>query len=285
MSVNGVSSNTFGSYAKRIGRIYLHTTFGTGADEFWESMNNSIFDKKAPWYAPYRNANFKNFGDKFKQAYQSVEAHEAAIRKANGNSYLKAFWHQFTTIPKVFQDEWRLGGEVAKRAGKSVAAGKARGVFKALMKRFPMIGGLLAVGFQLPNIISAFTSKDGGVATGLLETGKAAAKIGIDTAGFMIGQALIPIPLVGGIIGSMVAGALGEAVLGKGFAEKQTAKNGESHLPGWMPYVAQNDGNGQQIHESGAYGWTPPQPAMTDEQLLQMAQYMNSGGGLNYLYG
>ena len=64
MSVNGVSSNTFGSYAKRIGRIYLHTTFGTGADEFWESMNNSIFDKKAPWYAPYRNANFKNFGDK-----------------------------------------------------------------------------------------------------------------------------------------------------------------------------------------------------------------------------
>ena len=152
------------------------------------------------------------------------------------------------------------------------------------MKRFPMIGGLLAVGFELPNIFSAFTSKDGGVATGLLETGKAAAKIGIDTAGFMIGQALIPIPLVGGIIGSMVAGALGQAVLGKGFSEKQAEKNGESHLPGWMPYIAQNNENGQQIPMQGS-GWVPPQATMTDEQILQMAQYMNSGGGWQYLFG
>lgn len=280
MSVSGVTPNTFGSYAKRIGRIYLHSTFGTGADEFMSSMNKSIFDNKAPWYAPYKNSNWKDFKSKFKQALKDVEVHEEAIRKANGNSYFKAFWEQFRTIPKVFKDEWRLGGEAAKRAGKSVAWGKLGGVNKALMKRMPLIGGLLAVGFQIPNIINSFTNKDGGLGTGLLETGKAVAKIGLDTAGFMVGQALIPIPFVGGIIGSMIASAVGEKILGKSFNEKQAEKNGESVAPGWMPYVAQ----GKQ-QNSSVPAWTPPKATMSDEQLLALAQYMNRGVGLNYRYG
>lgn len=279
MSVNGVSSNTFGSYAKRIGRIYLHTTFGTGADEFMTSMNKSIFDSKAPWYAPYRNANTKDFWTKFKQAMKDVEVHEEAIRKANGNSYLKAFWHQIRTIPEVFSAERKAGVAAAKAAKTSTFWGGFKGVNKAFMKRMPLIGGLLAVGFQIPNLITAFTHKDGGIATGLLETGKAAAKIGLDTAGFMVGQALIPIPFVGGIIGSCIASWLGEKVLGKSFAEQK----GEQSLPGELPYIAQN--NGGQSQGAGVPDWVGPKPTMSDEELIQMAQYMNRGGGLDYSYG
>lgn len=281
MGVNGVSSNTFGTYAKRIGRIYLHSTFGTGADEFMSSMSKSIFDSKAPWYAPYRNANWTDFGKKFKQALKDVEVHEEAIRKANGNSYLKAFWQQVKTIPDVFSAERKAGVAAAKAAGKSTFWGGFKGVNKALMKRMPLIGGLLAVGFQIPNLITAFTHKDGGVATGLLETGKAVAKIGLDTAGFMVGQALIPIPFVGGIIGSCVASWLGEKILGKSFAEKK----GESSLPGELPYVAENTTDSGKSKSSGGTDWVGPQPTMTDEELIQAAKYMSRGGGLDYRYG
>ncbi len=281
MGVSGITSSSFASYAKRVGRIYLHTTFGTGADEFMSSMNKSLFDPKAKWYKPYKNAKWENFGDKFKRALRDVETHEAAIRKANGNSYMKSFWEQFRTIPKVFQDEWRIGGEAAKRAGKSTFWGKLGGANKALMKRMPLIGGLLAVAFQVPNVIKAFTHPEGGVGTGLAETGKAVAKIGLDTAGFMVGQALIPIPFVGGMIGCMVTSFLGEKILGKSFSEKQAAKNGESNMPGYIPYVAQNN-NGQQVPMQGYSGWTPPQPTMSDEQLMQMTQYLNRGINFDY---
>lgn len=280
MSVSGVASNTFGSYARRVGRIYLHSTFGTGMDEFMASMNSSIFGKCPPkkhWYSnPYKGSDWSNFGTKFKDALKAVEKHEETLRKANGNSYWKAFWKQLRTIPDVFKEEWKLGGEAAKKANKSVFWGKLGGANKALMKRMPLIGGLIAVATQIPNIVSAFTSKEGGVGTGLVETGKAAAKLGLDTAGFMVGQALIPIPFVGGIIGSIVASTVGEAILGKSFSEKQAEAKGESHLPGALPYIAENSqgGNGS----GGFVPWIPPQADWTTEEITAMGQRLNAMG-------
>jgi len=276
MGVTSITSPTFLNYAKRIGRVYMHSTFGTGADEFMTSLNKSIFSarpKNAPWYNPYKGAKFDDFWTKFKNAFKEVEKHEAAVRKANGNSYIKSFWKQITSIPKTFADEWKLGGEVAKRAKKSVLWGKIGGANKALMKRMPLIGGLMALGFQIPNVINAFTSKDGGVATGLLETGKAVAKIGLDTAGFMIGQALIPIPLVGGLIGSFAASFLGEKILGKSFSQKQEEAAGQQQiLPTWTPYIAQGSGI---PNFSGSSGFVPPQSAYSAEQLMNMKQYLD----------
>lgn len=282
MSVNGVTSNTYLNYAKRVGRVYLHSTFGTGMDEFMASMDKSIFGKCAPkkhWYSlRWGEADWSNLGGKFKDGFRAIEKHEAALRKANGGSWFKAFWHQLSTIPEVFSKEWKAGGAAAKAAGKSVTWGKLGGANKALMKRMPLIGGLIAVATQVPNLISAFTHKDGGVGTGLLETGKAVGKLGLETAGFMVGQALIPIPFVGGIIGSIAAGWLGEKILGKSFSEKQAEANGESPaVPGWAPFIAQNN-TPQGADSGGQYsGWTPIKPTMTDEEILRAAQYLNGG--------
>ena len=130
------------------------------------------------------------------------------------------FTSQLSSTPELFKKEWIAGGKAAKAAGKSQLWGKIGGANKALMKRMPLIGGLIMVATQIPNLYKAFTDKDGGVATGLLETGKAVAKVGIDTAGFMIGQALIPIPFVGGMIGCMASSWLGEKILGKSYSDK-----------------------------------------------------------------
>ncbi|MCM1010585.1 MAG: hypothetical protein NC390_06895 [Fusobacterium sp.] len=276
MSVSGVAANTYLNYAKRIGRVYLHSTFGTGMDEFMSSMDKSIFGKCPPkkhWYSnPYNGADWSNLGTKFKDGFKAIEQHEAALRKAHGGSWLKTFWHQVKTIPEVIGNERKAGVAAAKTAGKSAFWGGFKGVGNGLMKRMPLIGGLIAVATQVPNIISAFTSKDGGVGAGLAELGKAAGKLGLETAGFMVGQALIPIPFVGGIIGSIAAGWLGEKILGKSFTEKQEEAQGESPtVPGWVPYVAQNES----ASGSAEYpAWTPIQPTMTDEQIMQAHQYL-----------
>ncbi len=283
MSVNGVTSSTYLNYAKRIGRVYLHSTFGTGMDEFMSSMDKSIFGKCPPkkhWYSnPYNGADWSNLGTKFKDGFRAIEQHEAALRKAHGGSWLKTFWHQVKTTPKTIWSEATKGYNASKAAGKMGLGGGIKGLGTGLMKRMPLIGGLIAVATQLPNVFSAFTSKEGGVATGLLETGKAVGKLGLETAGFMVGQALIPIPFVGGIIGSIAAGWLGEKVLGKSFTEKQAEANGESTaVPGWTPFIAQSETPQTGGADAGGYPkWTPIKPTMTDEQIYQAAQYLNRG--------
>lgn len=277
MSVNGATSYTFMDYARRAGRLYLHSNFGTGMDEFMDSLNGSIFGKcpkRAHWYSnPYKGSDWSNFGTKFKDAIKAVEKHEAGIRAANGGSYFKAFWHQLSTIPDVFKTEWNTATKAAKAAGKSVGWARFGAVNKAFMKRMPLIGGLMAVAFQLPNICAAF--KNGGLGTGICEVGKAAAKIGVDTAGFMVGQALIPIPIVGGLIGCMAAGWLGEKILGKGYKEKLEEQNGGNPTPGWVPYLADNSGGGggQQMPIPQ---WTPIRGTMTDEQIAQAGMMLRN---------
>lgn len=290
MSVNGVTTNSYWNYARRIGNVYLHSTFGTGAEEFMESMNKSIFGKRpanTPWYQPYKGADWSDFWTKFKTAFTDVEKHEAAVRKANGGSYWKSFTSQLSSTPELFKKEWIAGGKAAKAAGKSQFWGKIGGANKALMKRMPLIGGLIMVATQIPNIYKAFTSdgvdektglvdprKTGGLATGLLETGKAVAKVGLDTAGFMIGQALIPIPFVGGMIGCIASSWLGEEILGKSFTDKVDEIDGKkSILPSCTPYTAQN--NTQNFN--GSSGFVAPQSAFTNEQLMRMQMLLNRG--------
>ena len=240
-------------------------------------MNKSIFGKRpanTPWYQPYKGADWSNFWTKFKTAFKDIEKHEAAVRKANGGSYWKSFTSQLSSTPELFKKEWIAGGKAAKAAGKSQLWGKIGGANKALMKRMPLIGGLMMVTTQIPNIYNAFTDKNGGVATGLLETGKAVAKVGLDTAGFMIGQALIPIPFVGGMIGCIASSWLGEKILGKSFSDKKAEAEGkQTALPSWTPYIAQ----GGTPSFNGNYNFVGPQPTLTNEQLMKMQMYLSRG--------
>ena len=132
----------------------------------------------------------------------------------------------------------------------------------------------MLVATQIPNIYNAFTDKDGGIATGLLETGKGIAKVGLDTAGFMIGQALIPIPFIGGMIGCMATSWLGEKILGKSFTDQKAEAEGkQTALPSWTPYTAQ----GGTPSFNGSSGFVAPQSTLSQEQLMQIHRYLNRG--------
>ena len=111
-------------------------------------------------------------------------------------------WHAFKTTPKKIAQGWNVGGKLAERAGKtglSKTWAQFKGALKGIGKRMPLLFSLMAVLPELPNIFSAF--KDNGIVGGITETGKTALRLGSGMVGAAIGQALIPIPILGGIVG------------------------------------------------------------------------------------
>ena len=115
--------------------------------------------------------------------------------------------------------------------------GRCSSFFKAVGKRMPLIGTMLAVGFSVPNIFRAFTDKEGGLWSGVKETGKEVVKIGAMTGGFAagaaIGTAICPgagtlvggaVGFIGGLIGSWLGGKAADGVVGKSFTEKKEEK-------------------------------------------------------------
>jgi hypothetical protein len=117
----------------------------------------------------------------------------------------------------------RAGWQTAAASGKGFfgkVAGATKGLGGGLGKAMPVIGTALMVAFELPNIVSA-TKDKGLLAGGAVETAKAGVKLGAGFAGAAIGQALIPIPLVGSIVGFMAGNWLATKIVGKSHTEKK----------------------------------------------------------------
>lgn len=146
------------------------------------------------------------------------------------------FWSR--TVEQIKPQGWVDDFANFSKNGSKFSAG-----FKCLGKRMPLIGSLVAVGFEVPNLWHAFTDKEngGGIGTGLLETGKASLKLGAMAAGFAagaaIGTAICPglgtaagavvggiVSFVGGILGSIGASKVADGILGKSFTEKKEEK-------------------------------------------------------------
>lgn len=179
---------------KKFASEYSHFVFGTQNEHFSESLKTSV-----------KKDGFNNFGKNLKDAYVSSKK---TIDTSKG--FWSTMWNDIKSIPK----------DIGKSIGEGTGFwGKTKGLFKGLGKKMPLIGNILMVAFEAPNIFKAFT--EGGIGTGLVETGKAALKLGAFTVGAAIGQALIPIPFVGAMIGGIAAGWLADGVLGKSFTEKQ----------------------------------------------------------------
>lgn len=186
-------------------KVMRDFTLGTQSTPFGEALKTTVRGTKDVVTGKYVGGKgFSGIGASIKDAY-------------NATKPAGSFWQ---STKKVFTS-W--GPELATdcKAAKGFF-GKMGAPFKSLGKRMPLIGNLLVVAMEVPNIYRAF--KEDGAWAGIKETGKAAVKVGGFALGAAVGSVFGP---VGSIVGGMVGGWLAEKIVGKSHTEAKAEKQQE----------------------------------------------------------
>lgn len=204
-----VTLNTVANYAK----MYPEFVFGTGYEKFSDKFKETWQATKDQGFTRQR------LKQTFKDAFIASKEHNDALLAQNNGSFWQATKKSITSIWPDLKDSWKTAGDAAKDAGKSVGWAKFKSIGKVLGKRMPLIGAVLTVAVELPNIFNA--TKNEGLLTGAGEAGKAAARLGLSTLCGAITQALIPVPFLGGMVGFVGGDLLGRFIFGKTYTEKQ----------------------------------------------------------------
>lgn len=217
--ISAVNLNKAWYYAKRGIKMAPDFALGTGGEAFEKSLREAVRGVKGADGKYTGGTGYKNFWTKLKNAFKASETHNQNLIQSEGG-FFKAMKKNLMEIPSSLKNGWKLGGETAKAAGKSSFWGSIKGVSKSLYSKMPLIGSILFVAMETPNIVKA--TLDGGIVDGAAEFVKAGTRATASMAGFCIGQALCPIPIVGGIIGGMVADWAASKIVGKSYSEKKT---------------------------------------------------------------
>jgi len=207
---------------------------------------------------------------------QVKDAFVAAHKQTEKTPFWKNLWKSIKTLPEDISESF---------ANAKGAKNKALSVLGQLGKRATAIFGLFTVALELPNLFASF--KDEGLVGGLFETIKTTGRVASSFAGFAIGQALIPIPIVGGLVGANVFSFIYDKIAGKSYLEKKeelesankAAEKQYQDTLKQMQMLQQNTplGNTNQLTEN----YTVPKPTMTPQQLMQLRQALYSGGMTN----
>lgn len=194
-----------------------------------------------------------------------------ALKKAEAETCHEPFWSNlWNKTIKGFPDD-----VIKAFQGKKGLWGSTKAFGGALLKRLP----LLFVALEIPNIYSAY--KDEGLVGGTVELAKSATKFAAGMAGFIAGQALIPIPLVGGLIGCFATDWVVGKILGKSHNEKKAeaeekqneALAQQQELYNQMMGQAGNTGGTENTQNSTGNIPIPtniPRTTMTPQQLMAM---------------
>lgn len=199
---------------------------------------------------------YKNLGGAIRQSFLETEAAYKGVLQQHG-SFFKYAKTTLKNLPGEIGNAWTTNSAAAKAAGKSAAWAGFKGAGGALLKRLPLVGSLIYCATEVPNIARA--TADGGLVSGAAETIKAGTKIAGFTAGAAIGQALIPIPIVGAIVGGMVGEGLASLVTGKSYTEQKQEIKEEAISEAQSGHI-----------DTGATN--PFSNGLTKEQMAQLAQ-------------
>lgn len=203
---------SIGATAWRYTKAMPGFIFGTQAELMGETLKNS-----------YKAQGWKKMGTQIADAFEKgVVTHEAAVKKNGG--FFKNMWKDLTSIFPDTKNKWQAAGKLADM-GKKGSWGKFWTQFKSLGKvfgkRMPLIGAVLTLAFELPNI--ARTTWNEGLLAGGYETAKTGVRLGAGAIGGAIGSALIPIPFIGSVVGYAVGDLIGRCIVGKSYTEKKEA--------------------------------------------------------------
>lgn len=210
-------SSGFWSNAWRYTKAMPGFVLGTQSEYMGEVLRNS--KKVNKWSNMH-----KQIGDAF---VKGVEAHEAAVVKNGG--FFKNMWHDLTSIFPDVKSSWKSAGWMAdakKASGLSKFWQQFKSLGKVFGKRMPLIGAVMTLAFELPNIAKA--SWNEGLLTGAGEAGKTAVRLSTGAIGGAIGSALIPVPFLGAMAGYIAGDFIGQLIVGKSYSEKQAEKEAKA---------------------------------------------------------
>lgn len=242
---------SIGRIANNVGKLLFDAKYQTVVEQ---SIKNSGSVFKAAG-----KSRFTNFGTQIKDGFKAAE------NATKGTNVWKGMKDSAMSLPKDVKNAWK--------AGKGFWS-SFKGAGNELVKRLPLIGSALMIAFELPNIFKATT--DEGIGSGLLETGKATARLASGAACAAIGQAICPIPIVGGLLGWIAGEMLASAVVGKTYTEKKM----EAEEAAKMAYNQSQSSNAPAF---GSYSANSQVPTMTPQQIqqLQNAYMMSAMGTMN----
>jgi len=245
--ISPVTMTRVWNLTKRAVKMAPDFAMGTGGEAFEKSLREAVRGVKGADGKYTGGTGYKNFWTKLKNAFKASEAHNNTLIQQEGG-FFKAMKKNLMDIPSGIKNGWINGGTAAKAAGNSGLWGSIKGVGKSLYSKMPLIGSLLFLAMETPNIVKA--TLDGGVVDGAAEFVKAGARATGSMAGFCIGQALCPIPFVGGIIGGLVGDWVTSKIVGKSYSEKKAEEQEKAQaqaqtLPGFdtgttNPFAAGN---------------------------------------------
>lgn len=154
--------------------------------------------------------------------WQKGKAGFRALEKYNNaqtGNFFSRLVKNLRNTPKDLAKGFKVGAKAGAMKGSSKLLSGLKGTGKAFVKKMPLIGAVLTVALEAPNIISAF--KDGGFKAGMKEVGGAGVELGCIAGGAAIGSCFGP---VGTAIGAVVGGFVGMFARGKTHSEKKAEK-------------------------------------------------------------
>jgi len=203
-----------------------------------------------------------------KEGGRGIEESVAESKAANGG-FFKSAWKSIKEIPSVVKTstKWQAlrSMAAAKAAGKTGLEaqlaglkGGTKGFFKGIGKKMPVIGNLLLVAFELPNIWTA--TKEQGIGQGIAETAKAGARLTAASIASAVGTTLGG--PIGGIAGFIVGDWLASKVVGKSYTEKKAEQEEKMaelmELQQQQQAVAQNQPQVPSFTGNNPFGMTNP---------------------------
>lgn len=181
---------------KRVAKVLPDLVLGNGAETAGEAIRTTI----------------KNKGSIFTAAKDGIKAVETAGKGLS-------FWARMTKNIGMIKSMPIEAVKNAGAAGKGIF-GKAwagiKGFGKGIGKNMPLIGALMTIAFEIPNVVKA--TKEQGIGQGVKEVGKAAARLCGGGLGAAVGSAFFP--PIGTIVGWMVGEWAVSKVVGKSYTEK-----------------------------------------------------------------
>ena len=181
---------------KRVAKVLPDLVLGNGAEVAGGAIKTAMKNKKSIFTA----------------AKEGVKAVESAGKGLS-------FWSRITSniglIKSMPIDAIKTAGTAGKGFFGKAWAG-IKGFGKGIGKNMPLIGALMTIAFEIPNVVKA--TKEQGIGQGVKEVGKAAARLCGGGLGAAVGSAFFP--PIGTIVGWMVGEWAVSKVVGKSYTEK-----------------------------------------------------------------